>query len=85
MGNEQHEPSPDGDDEDSILARLSVGLPTIVGDMDQLEASLVGYAKCTNAVYQKLLEGGFPERRAEKMAAELWGYLIVPYDGEGEE
>jgi hypothetical protein len=78
MGGEHHDEQ-DGEDEESILARLSVGLPSIVGDLDQLRASLVGYATTTNAVYLELLKV-FPANKAQKMAAVLWDRLVMPVD-----
>jgi hypothetical protein len=70
------------EDEEAILARLSVGLPAVVADGDQLRMNILEFAKATNAAYEKLLEGGFPERRAQKMAAALWDKLIIPYGGD---
>jgi len=85
MSNQQ-EPDPDDlEDEDEALARLSVGLPHIVADGDQLRAHLLEYAKATNAVYAELLEGGFGETRAQRMASRLWDKLIIPYGGDDEE
>lgn len=74
--------TPEPEDERSLFERI--GLPQLTSDMDQLKATLVGYADCINSVYARLLEGGFPEDRAQKMARDLWLRLVVPME-DGEE
>lgn len=76
MNEEDESPEPE-DDARALFERL--GLASITSNIDQLRASLVGYAECVNAVYVELLNY-FPEKRAQKMAAVLWDRLVVPVD-----
>lgn len=76
------EQPPEVPEDDDDIAHLSFSLPGIIAGGDQLAANLLELAKATNAVYGKLLEGGFSDVRAQKMAQELWGHLIIP-DSDG--